>query len=263
MVGNEGDKNLVDCVEFLASRVWADEAGSNRLGAVLIADQRIFAARDVQKADARPGGYTVTGGHGGLLGAVGHEGPPVVTYVPARRHTHLSEVNLSRLPGEVRGVRIKSAGLLFESAIPKVTIVKEANYSEERASAGFNDDVDLVALVNRNQRHYPLAGFVVEGHSPYGTLVSRSRTRLLKSAVYRGMPVVAVGRGNNEGFSAPHEPFIGGRNLTATKARLLLMACLLRFGPPSPAADADSPSEAEKAAVKGLLAEYQKVFDSH
>jgi hypothetical protein len=65
--------------------------------------------------------------------------------------------------------------------------------------------------------------------------------------VERGMPVVTVGRGNNEGFSAPHAPFLGGRNLTATKARLLLMACLMRFGAPR----------------RELLAEYQKVFDSH
>src|SRR5206468_7154040 len=98
MIGNGGDKNIVDAVEYLVSRAWADGEGRNRVGVVLIADQRVFAARDVQKADARPGGFTVTGGHGGLLGAVGHEGPPVLTYIPTRRHTFQSEVNLSRLP---------------------------------------------------------------------------------------------------------------------------------------------------------------------
>jgi hypothetical protein len=74
---------------------------------------------------------------------------------------------------------------------------------------------------------------------------------LLKTAVQRGMPVAIVGRGNNEGFTAPQGVFVGGRNLTSTKARLLLMACLMRFGPP-PASDPQK-----------LLAQYQAVFDTH
>jgi hypothetical protein len=44
--------------------------------------------------------------------------------------------------------------------------------------------------------------------------------------------VVCVGRGNIEGFAVKRPPYIAGSNLTATKARLLLMACLLRFGAP-------------------------------
>ena len=276
MISNDGDKNLVDSTQFIVSRVWADESGCNRMGVVLIADQRIFSARDVQKADARPGGYVVTGGHGGIVGAVGHEGPPTLTYIPARRHTHLSEVNMARLPAEVPGVRSEQnrirttavpvknkAGELLGSAIPKVAILKDANYSTERTSDEAGDDADLLALTSRNLERYPLSGFVAEGHAPYGTIVSATRTRMLKSAVYSGMPVVVVGRGNNEGFTAPHGVFIGARNLTATKARLLLMACLMRFGCPRPALDPDRPTEPEKTATGALLAEYQKVFDSH
>src|SRR3989449_2543113 len=203
MISNDGDKNLADSTEFIVSRVWADESGNNRVGVVLIQDQRIFSARDVQKADARPGGYVVTGGHGGIIGAVGHEGPPVLTYIPARKHTYQSEVNLSRLPPAVKNAN----GELLESAIPKVSILKEANYGTDAAE---DDDVDLRALIDRNAKRYPLSGFVVEGHSPYGTIASSSRTQLLKSAVESGVPVVAVGRGNNEGFSRPHGVFIGG-----------------------------------------------------
>jgi len=77
------------------------------------------------------------------------------------------------------------------------------------------------------------------------------------------MPVAIVGRGNNEGFTAPQGVFIGGRNLTATKARLLLMACLMRFGSPPPAADPQHPTEEEAKAVKQTLSEYQDVFDTH
>src|SRR5207253_4219340 len=126
MISNDGDKNLADSTEFIVSRVWADESGNNRVGVVLIQDQRIFSARDVQKADARPGGYTVTGGHGGIVGAVGHEGPPTLTYIPARRHTYQSQVNIARLPADVGGhlrtgeprVPIKDRpGDLLESAI--------------------------------------------------------------------------------------------------------------------------------------------------
>jgi L-asparaginase/Glu-tRNA(Gln) amidotransferase subunit D len=243
MIGNEGDKNLVDAAEFIASRAWADDAGRNRLGVVLVQEQRIFAARDVQKGDARPGGYVVTGGHGGILGAVGHEGPPTLTYIPVRKHTYQSEVNISRLPRELKNQR----GELLPEAIPKVSIVKEANYYAEGDDA--EDDADLVALMERNARRYPLSGFVLEGHAPYGTTASASRTRLLKTAVQRGMPVVIVGRGNNEGFTAPQGTFIGGRNLTSTKARLLLMACLMRFG---------AGSDLEKK-----LPQYQAVFDTH
>jgi len=44
--------------------------------------------------------------------------------------------------------------------------------------------------------------------------------------------------------------FIGGSNLTATKARLLLMACLMKFGALSPAAKTDQPTAGETAAVQ-------------
>jgi L-asparaginase/Glu-tRNA(Gln) amidotransferase subunit D len=55
-VSADGAKNLIDSVDYIVSRVWADEAGRNRAGMVLIQEQQIFAARDAQKGDARPGG---------------------------------------------------------------------------------------------------------------------------------------------------------------------------------------------------------------
>ena len=105
MISNDGPKNIVDSVDYIASRVWADEQGRNQAGAVLIQEQRVFAARAVQKADARPGGYVATGGHGGILGATGHEGPPLLHYLPTARHTWRSEVNITALPAQVTGVR--------------------------------------------------------------------------------------------------------------------------------------------------------------
>lgn len=57
--------------------------------------------------------------------------------------------------------------------------------------------------------------------------------------------------------------FISGNNLTANKARLLLMAALLKLGAPPPAVDPCTPTSVEIAAVKAKLAEYQAIFDTH
>ena len=78
------------------------------------------------------------------------------------------------------------------------------------------------------------------------------------------MPVVLVGRGNAEGFvPPPAAPFIGGRNLTATKARLLLLACLMKLGSVPAAADPDRPTASETDAVQKKIREYQDLFDTH
>jgi hypothetical protein len=79
------------------------------------------------------------------------------------------------------------------------------------------------------------------------------------------MAVVKVGRGNAGGFvDATRDPLaIAGSNLTATKARLLLMACLMKFGCLPPAADAAQPTEAETDATKAKLKQYQEIFDTH
>jgi hypothetical protein len=272
-LSNDGDKNIVDSVEYIDSRVWADEAGRDRVGVVLVQDQQVFAARDVQKADARPGGFIATGGHGGVVGAAGHDGPPVLTYVPATRHTHRSEVNVARLPAEVTGigtdgpvrVAVKDArGALLDSAIPKVTIVKDGNYTTDDYDDDPAREVDLLAQIARNLAVHPLAGFVVEGLSPYGRLTSTARTRVMRRAAFSGLPVVLTGRGNAEGFvPLPGVPFVGGRNLTATKARLLLMACLMKWGSLPAAANPDAPTGTEVEATGKALARYQDVFDTH
>jgi L-asparaginase len=275
-ISNDGPKNIVDSVDYIASRVWADAEGRNRAGMVLIQEQQIFAAREVQKGDARPGGYVTTGGHGGILGAAGHDGPPVLMYLPATRHTYQSEVNIARIPREVQGVlrtdgRFKQvpvnlktgAGELMETIVPKVSIIKDGNYISDDYSDDLEREVDLIALIDAKLRGAPLAGFVMEGLSPYGYAMSAARHRLLLRAVHSGMPVVRVGRGNAEGFSPPRDRFIGGRNLTSTKARLLLMACLMRFGSLPPCANPDAPTEAELNAIREKLKAYQAVFDTH
>lgn len=276
-VSNDGDRNIIDSVDYILSRIWGDESGRDSIGVVVIQDEQIFTAREIQKADARPGGYVATGGHGGIVGTMGQPGPPALTFKPVKQHTHTSAVNLSRLPESVAGtrhvngtiatvsVRIKDAqGALLATAIPKVTIVKHARYLPEDASGNPDAEVDILARLEKNLRDAPLAGFVAEGSAPFASM-SNAVEAALKRATLSGMPVVKVGRGNAEGMVDPARvPLaIAGSNLTATKARLLLMACLLRFGSLPPAADPEHPTQGELVAVQSKLAAYQEVFDTH
>jgi hypothetical protein len=260
--GNEGDRNIIDSVRYIASRVWAGADGRNEIGVVVIRDQRIFSAREVQKGDARPGGYIATGGHGGVIGGFIEGGPPAITFRPAARHTGTSAVALTRLPASVRGlggaaVPVKDGEALLESAIPAVGIVKHARYS----TLGVEE---IEARTARNLAAQGLAGFIAEGAAPYGSM-SEEVDVALRKAVFQGMPVVKVGRGNQEGF-APlgRQPFfLSGSNLSATKARLLLMAALLKLGALPAAADPANPTPAEAAAATARLAEYQDIFNTH
>jgi L-asparaginase len=58
-------------------------------------------------------------------------------------------------------------------------------------------------------------------------------------------------------------PSFGGSSLTTTKARLLLMACLMKFGARPPAANPDQSTVAETVAVCEKVAQYQAIFDTH
>jgi L-asparaginase len=275
-ISNDGPKNIVDSVTYIASRVWADEAGRNRAGVIVLQEQRIFAAREVMKVDARPGGYVATGGHGGILGGMGHRSTAVLHYVPALRHTYLSDVNLSKLPaavmavtGSPQGLRfteiaIKGAdGKLLGSAIPSVSIVKDGGFIGEEYLADPSQEADLNALVAHKLGLGRLSGFILEGLVPYGKMTSSARERIMLKAIFSGMPVARVGRGAPEGFADPHDYFIAGSNLGATKARLLLMACLMKFGSLPPARDPEEPTADELAATRNAVAAYQRIFDTH
>jgi L-asparaginase len=276
-LANDGDRNIVDSVEYITSRIWADESGKDCVGAVAILDEVIFTSRDVQKADARPGGYVATGGHGGIVGRMGHPGAPQLSFKPVKRHTHTSRVRLTQLPHEVQGSRLQGSkigtiavpirdgqGTLLPAAIPTVTIVKHARYLPENTSGDAGSEVDILARIEKNLCVAPLAGFIAEGSAPFGAM-SNSVDAALKRATFSGMPVVKVGRGNAGGFVDPtRDPVaIAGSNLTATKARLLMMACLMKLGCLPPAADPTKPTAAETEATKAKLKEYQEIFDTH
>ena len=275
-ISADGPQNIVHSVEWINSRIWADAEGRNRAGVVVFQEQRAFASREVMKADARPGGYVATGGHGGILGGINHSGRAALMYVPAYKHTHLSEVNTTKLPQRVKGVKSTGRGLevidiaikgrngeILPDAIPSVSIVKDAGYLTEE----FGDDPalerDLDFLIEHKLGLGHLVGFVIEGQVPYGSMASQVRQKRMERAARCGCPIVRVGRGTPEGFADPGPYFLAGSNLTATKARLLLMACLMKFGALPPAKDPDRPTAQEVKDIDAALAAYQQVFDTH
>ena len=275
-ISNDGPANIVDSVRYIASRVWADAQGRDRCGSVVIQEQQIFAGREVAKIDARPGGYVATGGHGGVIGQIHYTGRIMLTYLPVYRHTSGSAVNLSRLPASVHAVQwvggriarvavaVRDAeGRLRGDAVPVVSIVKDGGYSGLEIGDDPAIEADLIASIDHKLGLGRLAGFVYEGLVPYGLPTSEARRRAMLGAVMRGLPVVRVGRGTPQGWADYDAFHISGANLTATKARLLLMACLMKFGSLPAAADPTDPTPAELSEIRAAIAPYQEVFDTH
>jgi len=266
----DGDRNIIDGVEYLTSGVALDENGRDRVGAVVLVDEVVFAARDAAKTDARPGNFVATGGHGGIVGTMGGGGSPKLTYLSTRRHTNQSEVHLGRMPTEVPAVRgaigdataitapVKDeAGGLLSEAMPRVQIVKFGRYH------GPDDELEIIERTKANLDAGSLGGFVAEGMSPYG-LMHLAHDDALRIATFCGHPTVVVGRGNTGGMASDLGPLVvSGDNLTATKARMLLMACLLRFGAVPPAKDPSHPTKDEYRAAKTAISTLQQIFDTH
>jgi L-asparaginase/Glu-tRNA(Gln) amidotransferase subunit D len=272
----DGPANIVDSARYIRSRVWADEQGKNRCGVVVIQEQQIFASREVSKADARPGGYVATGGHGGIVGNISHTGRIALTYLPLFKHTYKSELRITTLPKAVKAakksaggvelvdVAVKDAGgKLLPDAIPVVTISTDGSYSGMATGHDTAPEIDLIASIEHKLGLGLLTGFVIQGLVPYGRSPSHQRMKLMQTAVFSGIPVAMTGRGAPMGFADPTPFQIAAANLTGNKARFLLMACLLKFGSLPPAKDPDNPTQAEIEATRKAVAAYQAVFDTH
>lgn len=74
-----------------------------------------------------------------------------------------------------------------------------------------------------------------------------------------------MGRGNHQGITptVSTDLFVEGNNLTSTKARMLLMACLLKLGSLPVPADLEHPTDAELDTIRSQIAAYQAIFDTH
>ena len=276
MLSNDGDRNIVDAARYIASGLGAG------LGAVGIVDEQIFAARTFKKGDARPGGYRATGGHGGVLGSASEE--VRVWFRPAYRTTGSSAVAVNSLPPDVTfqeygdwpattSVRIKDDdGALLGSAIAPVHIVKYGHYMAEEDTADPDVEVDIMARIERGLAQQAsdepdsprFHGFVLEAAAGSGSALP-SQTAALAIAVYNGMPVVRVGRGDPEGPlpSNPNDLTIEGSNLDAIKARILLRAAMLRLGRLPKARYPRRPTAQERESALAAIARYQEIFDSH
>jgi L-asparaginase len=275
-ISADGPANIVDSARFIRSRLWADEQGRNRCGVVVIQEQQLFAAREVTKVDARPGGYEAAGGHGGIIGNISHTGRIALTYLPVFKHTYQSELKITTLPNAVKAVKKGARGIetvevavkdrngkLLPEAIPVVTISTDGSYSGMGYGHDTKPEGDLLASIEHKLGLGLLTGFVNQGLVPYGRTPSHTRNKLLLKAVFSGIPVAVVGRGAPMGFADPTDFHIAATNLTANKARFLLMACLLKFGSLPAAKDPDNPTREELGAIRKAVAAYQAVFNTH
>ena len=275
-LANDGDRNIVDSVDYILS------GKGIGLGAVGIQDQQIFAAREFKKADDRPGNYKATGGHGGILGTI--KSGVTIWYTPHYKHTSNSEVNLSQLNekvefntnaanSEMTSVRIKNDdGLLLGTCIPRVHIVKSAHYMQEDQDEIPEQEADIMAWIQKaledqslpDEDRPKLHGLVLEGSSPYAT-GSRSQAKALQLAALNGMPVVRVGRSDPGGRvqTNPSDLTIEGSNLDSNKARLLLIAAMLKLGRLPKATDLKNPIRTERDRILEKIGDFQEIFETH
>ncbi len=277
LVSADGDANLVDSVDYILSKIWADSEGLDRVGSVMIQDNVIYNVREIQKGDARPGGYVITGGYGGIVGTMGYGAK--LTFLSVRKSTHRSDVRITALPASVPAVVRTESGIatapfatkdsegnLLPGAIPFVSFVKSARWqTDDDNSRDPSSQVEIMARLKALLDGPPtLAGFVGEGLAPYGSQIAPIEAALDLAAL-SGFPVLRTARGDAHGFMQANDRnlTLEGNNLTATKGRMLLMACLLKFGALPPAKDPSKPTPAERAAIVEKLKAYQAVIDTH
>jgi hypothetical protein len=135
-----------------------------------------------------------------------------------------------------------------------VTVLADGGYSGMAYGHDTAPESDLIASIEHKLSLGLLTGFVIQGLVPYGRTPSHTRNKLMLKAAFSGM---IAGRGAPMGFADPSDYQIAAANLTANKARFLLMACLLRFGSLPAARDPDKPTSAELDAIRKAVAAYQ------
>ena len=99
----------------------------------------------------------------------------------------------------------------------------------------------------------------IPGMTEFGT---SSRTGFRGGIVVAGV-LYAAFNGKLEKWTSSGGASTNVGNLTGTKARLLLMACLLKFGSLPAAKDPNKPTSEEIERIRKAIAAYQAVFDMH
>ena len=154
-------------------------------------------------------------------------------------------------------------GMLLPGAIPVVTISTDGSYSGMDYGHDTAPEIDLIASIEHKLSLGLLTGFVIQGLVPYGRTPSHTRNELMHKAGSAVSRLPMAGRGAPMGFTDPTDFQIAATNLTANKARFLLMACLMKFGSLPPAKDPDKPTPAELDAIRKAVPAYQAVFNTH
>lgn len=188
-VGNDGDKNFVDAVAVVLS---PEAVGK---GAMVVSNQTIKSGREVLKTSVRPDAF-VSGVHG-ILGVIEADG---VTFyrAPTRRHTSRSEFEVETI-----------------TALPKVEVI----------SAYYDADPGLIqAAADLGVQGLVINGFTTSGRPHSGQLSA------LEALADKGMPIVRTARGGGDNRITVNrlDKFIGGDNLIAHKARILLQLALTK-----------------------------------
>lgn len=275
MPSNDGPATIIDAIDYVLSDVWRDAEGHNQIGDVVVQDQHITAAREAIKEAPRPGGFGTIGGTGGVIGTT--QGMKLM-FLPLNRHGRTSSVRYAEIPTSVPGIMRTSdghfaptkvtvkddAGHLRGESIPEVELLDFNSWMTSNPP-GTSDPVNtrVESALVRCCKESPLTGLVCE--APLAGHFDRHDALALDQAAMTGAVLVKVSRGNPGAMlgEVPENLMIEGSNLNANKARVLLMAALLRYGSPPPAKDPANPSDAEKAAVRAHLAKIQAVFNTH
>jgi L-asparaginase len=202
-VGNDGDRNLLDSIAVVSS------PESSNKGALQVEGAKITSCREVVKTSDRPGAFL--GGSVGVLGwlqggTFGRNSVRSVEFYrsPTRRHTSTSDFSIKDL--------VNPDGTF--KALPRVEVIQSAY--------GVKTDV-IDALVKLG-----VEGLVVDGMPP-GRIFKDQQERLAELAK-QGVPIVVTsvdaGAYNGSGVEPISGPLIGGDNLPAHKARILLQLAM-------------------------------------
>jgi L-asparaginase len=207
-VGNDGDRNLLDSI------LVATHPEAVGKGAMQVEGAKIVSCRDVTKNSDRPGAFNAQG-----LGAMGFLAGGTLSmnsatgdnvgfyYEPARNHTYRSAFSIREL--------VNGDGTFVE--LPRVEILP-TQYSAQP------DIVESMVGLG-------VEGIVLQGLSSGGSAFIDQR-EMVDELAEGGMPIVQthLNQGVFDGRkTAPAEgPYIGGDNLPAHKARILLQLAMVK-----------------------------------
>jgi L-asparaginase type II len=185
-ISPDGPINLLSAIRVAVS----EEARGK--GAMVVMDQRIISARDVQKLYARSGGFSAD--EMGMIGVVANHGPEFF-YAPTRKHTFMSEF-------DIRNV----------TALPRVDV----HYSYTGSDGGGKTEAKAVIVATTGFN--PAERIYYEGLQKRGVIVA--------TTFPSGDNVASPGQ-TRETF-----PVIAIQRMLPTHARILMMLALTKTQEP-------------------------------